>query len=95
MFILSMPKLPDISDYLTTKDTISQLQREMSTIGQRLFSADSALKILREAVIQRYEAAGITEEDCDHPLWTYRGLGQTQCECCRKNGSYQQQENNG
>ena len=89
-----MPCLPDISDFLEVKETVSRLQRELSKVGEELFSADYTLQRKQEEVIRRYRAAGIGEEDCNHPLWVYRWLGKTQCECCGKWGSYQEQEKN-
>jgi hypothetical protein len=74
-----MAELPDISDLLTAEKDVVEIQTEYD---RRIKEARDKYTGLRGEVVQRYKAAGIGPEDCDHPVIKYWGMGEDQCECC-------------
>lgn len=79
--LIKLRKLPDISDLLEDrenlkhsgliiKDTKEYYKREMD---------------IANAISERYNAAGITKEDCDHPAWRVvenEYWTEYYCRCC-------------
>ncbi len=81
-----MRKLPDISDLLRAEKKFEGLYKKYNKIREEMQDYNkTTLREIELKVIDRYKAAGITPEECDHPVTRYpryQGLGIDECECC-------------
>lgn len=72
-----MAKLPDISDLVDARIDFEDLRNRLDTAGKEIYRIENE-------VVQRYKSAGIAEEDCNHPVVKYQGMGENECSCCGK-----------
>lgn len=77
-----MAKLPDISDLLKAEKKSAGLQKKYEKIQQEMQDNNKRLREIQLKVIDRYNAASICPQVCDHPVIRYCGMGEDECECC-------------
>ena len=70
-----MVNLPDISDLIEAEKRFEESRKEVDL-------AKEAFELLQDKVVDRYKKAGVTPDDCDHPVVRYCGMGENECRCC-------------
>lgn len=75
-----MAGLPDISDLIEVKETLVSIGAAFRKLGKK---ADESRTIIEDNILKRYRAAGVTKDDCDHPIIRYMGMGDSECGYCR------------
>ena len=67
-------RIPDVSDLLETIDKARALREQHQ-------AAEEAAKRAMAQLIRRYELAGITHEQCNHPVYAHRSADSINA-CC-------------
>jgi hypothetical protein len=71
-------KHPDISDLL-------QIIERARVLREQHLAAEAAAKRAMGELIKRYEAAGITYDECNHPVYAHRSADSINACCyCQK-----------
>ena len=72
-------KVPEVSDLLETIERSRVLRQQHQ-------AAEEAAAVAMAQLIRRYEAAGVTREQCDHPHYIHRSGDSTNvcCYCQRR-----------
>ncbi len=76
-----MEDLPDISNLLELMEETEGLQERLRTEQGNAYRLTEKIK---QEIIQRYKAANVTPDYCDHPVRVYEGMGNSSCACCDK-----------
>ncbi|MFC1686903.1 hypothetical protein ACFL0E_00925 [Nanoarchaeota archaeon] len=76
-----MADLPDISNLLKIVEETEGLQERLR---KEQGNAYRLTKKIKQEIIQRYKAANVTQDYCDHPVINYGGMGTSDCACCDK-----------
>ncbi len=69
-----MAQLPDVSDLL-------RRVRKAQIIQDRYEAAEAGARDAIAEVVERYKRAGVTDDECDHPLYCHRS-GDSVNVCC-------------
>ncbi len=79
-----MANLPDITDMLEAWKNYGTLYETYEALNKKVAEAREEIGRLEEEAVRNYKAANISEEECNHPIIRYRGLGESECICCGK-----------
>ena len=72
--VREMAELPDVSDLLRRIE-------EARSLKEKFEAAEKLAEEARALIIERYEKAGVTHDECDHPLYSHR-RGDSANVCC-------------